>query len=414
MKRHLSPLLAAALAACSLALGARAESLSEYCAAKGMVPDGVEGSGEWGCKPRGDGGSAGYDDGGAARRAAQRAAQEAAAAQRQREENEKKRKRLEEKLEFDKKKAEALGDIKELGSDDLELKGLNDDGGAGHRGGGGKRSARSVLRDQVTPNLELKGLLDEPEPKAKACRVVDSCMKALKEQEEALEQARLDQKDLYWALGTADFKHGLSMLDDAMRAGRIEPGMPPLYVYRTSDGKQPSLYYSVDQYRVTFDSVMRHVHSERVAYSAGLKGPQARKAEDMVMDKAREEIKERGHKLVQDKTREAAELALARRLLKESTQDQKDAEKALRYDKYLRRTLRCSEGRDEDFDRCFKAAESILGTVAEIATNYIGMPAMKARLEAFSSAYSGYTQKSLRRAQAAALAASKCVEGCRR
>lgn len=405
----------AALLLCLVAPSARAESLSEYCASKGMVPDGVEGSGEWGCKPRDDGGSAGYDDGGAARRAAQRAAQEAAAAQRQREENERKRKRREAQIEFDRKKADALGDIKGLGTDDFELKGLDDEGGgAGHRGGGGKRSARSVLRDQVTPNLELKGLLDEPAPKPKSCRVVDSCMKALKEQEDALEQARLDQKDLYWALGTADFKHGLSMLDDALRAGRIEPGMPKLYVYRTSDGKQPSLYYSVDQYRVTIDSIAQHRHREGIAYSAGLKGPRARKAEDLVMDKAREKLKEAGHELVQDKTREAAELALARRLLKESAQDQKDAEKALRYDEYLRRTLRCSEGRDEDFDRCFKAAESILGTVAEIATDFIGMPAMKARLEAFSSAYSGYTQKSLRRAQAAALAASKCVEGCRR
>lgn len=401
----------AALLLFLIAPNARAESLSEYCASKGMAPDGVEGQGEWGCKPRESGGdSSGWDDG-AARRAAQRAAQEAAAAQRQRDENERKRKRREAQLEFDSKKAEALGEMKGLESGELELKGLDDDGGAGQRGGGGRRSARGVLRDQVTPNLELKGFPDESEPKPKACRVVDSCMKALESQEKALEQARLDQKDLYMAMGSADFKHGLDLLDSALQEGRAEPGMPPLYVYRSA-GK-PSLYYSVDQYRVSFDDIFRHLHSERAAYGGGGKGPRAREAGEIAKTMAKSKLPELAHDKAQDKLREEAEERLARRLKGELAEDLKKTEKALEYNEYMRRVLRCSEGRNEDYDTCFNAANTFLDTVSDLATEYMGMPAMKARLKAFSTAYRGYTDKALRRAQAAALAASKCVEGCR-
>jgi hypothetical protein len=45
---------------------------------------------------------------------------------------------------------------------------------------------------------------------------------------------------------------------------------------------------------------------------------------------------------------------------------------------------------------------------------HIGLPAgMMGRIEAFSEAYRGYTDKALIRAQAAALAASKCTAGCK-
>lgn len=412
MKRHLSPLLAAALAACSLALDARAESLSEYCASKGMVPDGVEGSGEWGCKPRGDGGSSGYDDGGAARRAALRAAQEAAAAQRQREENERKRKRREAQLEFDRKKAEALGEVKELGSDDLELKGLDDDGASGNRGGAPTRGMRPVLRNQVTPNLQLKGLLDEPEPKPKACRIVDTCMKALEEQEKALEQARLDQKDLYMAMGSADFKHGLEFLDAAIKEGRVEPDMPRLYVYKSA--KQPSLYYSVDQYRVSFDDIMKHLHSLRVAYGGGGKGPQPQEAAEIIKKKAKKELTAQAHEKVQATALEEAEKLVAKRLKGELDADVKNSEMALAYGDYLRRMMQCGDGRNEDYGACAKAAERFIDKFAKVALERMNMGATQARLDAFSKAYRGYTDNALRRAQATALAASKCIEGCRR
>jgi hypothetical protein len=389
-----------------LAPGVRAVSLSEYCASKGMVPEGVEGQGEWGCKPRDGGGDSSGRDDGAARRAAQRAAQDAAAARRQREENERRRKQREAQLEFDRRQAEALGQFQDLESGELELKGLDDDGGGGRRGGA-TRGARAVLRSQVTPNSGLRGYSDEPEPAAKACRVVDSCMKALEDQERALEQARLDQKDLYWAMGSADFKHGIDILQAAMKEGPLDPQMPPLYVYREKD--KAGLPFMLNQYRVTFDDILLHLHKEKVAYIEGRKGPLPKDVAAELKGRALEAAR----KKAEEKAKARAEEDLVASL-KGEKQRQAEAKKITDYIGYIRSVLRCSEGDDRDFNRCVEAANKALDKAMGLATKHMKVPAMQARLKAASGALRGYSDAALRRAQAAALAASRCLEGCQR
>lgn len=369
----------------------RAESLAEYCAKKGMVPDGVEGRGEWGCKERDDGGSGGGVDDSAWRRA--RAQAEAEAAERQRKENEaRRRKREQEKLEFEQRKEEALGDLKGMDITPNDgLKGFDDDDAASK---GGQKKSGAATGSGTSGNLGLKSIPEDAPRKPKECRIVDSCMKALSEQERALDEARLDQKDLYWALGSAEFKHGLAEFDSDLRKGPADPAMPKLYVYESKDKSPMTLEYSLDQYRASVDRIRSNTHKKLLAY--GEKAADA--AADHGLDKVREQMQKR----------------MAKELLDQAEEDRKISEIALEYSRYIRRVMGCGKRRPEDFKFCWDAVNAAYEKAVGHVAGRIGLPAgMMGRVEAFSEAYRGYSDKALRKAQAAALTASKCVEGCK-
>lgn len=252
-----------------------------------------------------------------------------------------------------------------------------------------KKEAISLLKGVGTGETKLKGLgppsgelrLGDGGDGARKCHVVDECSAALEQQAKALDAARMDQADLYTAMGAADFKHGWAQKAELFKTTPVDG--PPFYVWHGKD--QAGLPAYLRDYKATVDDIARLTARQRAAALNGAYDPK--------------------------KTGLSGSSAMTPKQAADGLKAARDkARKLTDFSKYMRDLLRCSAGADADFDRCVKDATKLYEKLLN------GLPldkATKARIKAAGDAYTRYSTDALNRALDAGAAASQCFKGCR-
>jgi hypothetical protein len=305
------------------------------------------------------------------------------------------REKLEKERRFQQDKREALGQLKGVTVAEPQLKGVGGDSG-GLKG----------LKGLDAPKAGLKGV-EEAAGKSAKCLPSVSCFEAMDKQAASMEKARFDQTDLYFAVGTADLKHGLEKVSDkasekidALKQQGVdmlnprykaEKEQPEFYVWRNADMAGWPRY--AKEYKRSVDDIYKLITSQRAAALGGKYDPAVREWDRSSGGKLTNEAAKK--KLDKLKSRAAAIKSFA---------------------EYMAELKKCGEGRDSDFDKCVRRVGDAYQTAFDQLLKEKDLAldtATMARVRAATDAYTRYTNGALTRAKDAADSASRCYSDCR-
>lgn len=287
-----------------------------------------------------------------------------------------------EQRKFEADKREAVAALKGVSTGGTRLKGVENGDTHGLRGleNGGVKLKGLVPEREETPS-------EEDAPQAKKCRIVDTCAEALESQTQALDAARREQSDLYMAMGTADFQHGLDLAHAGFAEKLKSMIQPVAKIKMWKDEDQAGLAMYQRDYKTTVDDILKLANQKRAAALGGK------------LDPAKTSLgRSEGGKLV------------AKDLFAQWSDKKEKLERSRAFGQYLRALSDCGKVAPAEYPACVERAGSLHGAILDFLPV---AEATQARVKAMGDAYKRYTTRALERAMDVTKAAAKCFSGCR-